>query len=149
MRRLMTSLVLLFSSASCADEMSHDSTDIGRTIQEVREEVDRHHSAVFALQNRTEVLAEMQRHDDNMLSMMNRMHESIGAMSHCSAGAMGSMRQMMEDMETEMDRHSSGIAEADGLEDVRSACAVHVEAMTGSLNAMQHAAARSSCMFGR
>jgi len=151
MKKILWTLAALPFASGCASEhMGDDSDGSGRSmaleLEQVDDEIQRHHQVVMNAWDATEVTAETAEHDSHMQAMLDDMGDSVSHRMRCEHGAENQMHSTMETMRRELAEHMSELQGDPSLGALQAACTAYVTDMHALLDDMHHVIGTMSCM---
>jgi hypothetical protein len=160
MNHLETSTIaaLLLSAplgaCSHTDMMGSGDATMHAALADAEAENQRHAEACDRVPSMPEMTAEVDRHDDSMNSIMERMDSARGrmrsgwmgvGMQHCTGPTFGHMSQTLDDMHSAMSVHVAQMRAADELDAARTECAAHAGEMGEMMQSMMDDVESMSC----
>lgn len=134
----MRNVILAFStamlaSACMASPMDHGNQQMSEALASARNETSHHADVCSHAATLTDVTGELQRHEDAMDALMDRMDGAMGDMHgmHCSGGHMDSMMGTLSDIRTRVGDHATRLGAAGDVTKAHDECARYRDDMLG------------------
>jgi hypothetical protein len=152
---IATPLAALFGACG----YSHMAMDGDRTMHAALDDAEvenqRHADACEFASSMSDMMSELERHDNSMVDLMERMDEARGRMGsgsmgmgggRCSGPSFEHMSLTLESMYPTMSDHITRMREAGELGAARSECASHTDAMAEMMRSIMDDVESMSCM---
>jgi hypothetical protein len=145
----------MLGACSHSDLMTGDDGAMHAALEDAEAENQRHADACDSVPSMPDMRPELDRHEDSMARIMERMDESrrrMGTgsmwmgMRHCSGTSFEHMSGTLDSLHSTMSDHVSRMREAAELDAARSECAVHTDAMAEMMQSMMDDVGSMSCM---
>jgi hypothetical protein len=133
-------------ASGCFDGVMHRGNDMASELSAARAENDRHRDVSLAAASLTDIIADLDRHDDEMGSSMAGMQHALGEMGHCASGALDGMGGTIGQMGGEMTDHRAAMEQAVTVEDARRDANTHAARLNGMLVTLGGMFDGSGCM---
>ena len=149
-----TIAALLFSAplgaCSQTDMMGGGDAAMHAALADAETENQRHAGACDTAPSMPDMMSELDRHDNSMGAIMERMDGARGrmgmGMGHCTGSTFEHMSETLDGMHAMMSEHIDRMRAAEELDAARSECATHTGAMAEMMQSMMDDVESMSCM---
>ena len=152
-----TIAALLFSAplgaCSHTDMMGDGDTAMHAALADAEAENQRHAEACETAPSMPDMMSELDRHDNSMSAIIERMDGARGRMGggfmgigHCTGSTFEHMSETLDGMHSVMSEHIDRMRTTEELDAARSECATHTGAMDEMMQSMMDDVESMSCM---
>lgn len=150
-KRLSGLLFTILATGCLGDHELDARHDMSAAVAEAETENERHAGACGIVRSMSEMMDELERHEDAMASLMTRMmgaRDGMMGMHACGGANLDHMSDSVDGARSEMMDHSERMRAAETLDATRAECDAHTQVVGGMMQGMMDDLDSMPCMHG-